>query len=173
MYACAYAKDSTYFAVAGSTGFVYLYNATNQANTLESVLLTQSSTKISSTQFSYDSNYLLAGNDDGQVYYYQRFCHGCPVGSYPNKTVCKLCAETLVGCSICLNSTVCKSCLSGYYINNGQCRSCDVIEGCTNCNSSTKCTLCFPGFYLNGFTCTRCLTLMYGCHQCLSPTVCL
>lgn len=59
---CAYSRDATYFATGGDNGLVYLYNATNQANSLESVLLTQSTTKIKTMQFSYDSNNLVVGN---------------------------------------------------------------------------------------------------------------
>jgi|JI7StandDraft_1071085.scaffolds.fasta_scaffold617237_1 hypothetical protein len=28
LYACGYTRDGTYFAVAGSNGYIYMYNAT-------------------------------------------------------------------------------------------------------------------------------------------------
>jgi hypothetical protein len=34
LWSCGYARDSTYFAVAGDNGLIYLYNATNQANSI-------------------------------------------------------------------------------------------------------------------------------------------
>lgn len=168
MFACAYSRDSTYFVAGGTDGNIYVYNATNRANILEAILRTNSTSSINSSQFSYDSNYLVAGDENGSVYYYQRFCHGCPTGSYPNKTACIQCAEALVGCSVCVNSSVCKSCQSGYYIDTSSniCLSCDVMEGCANCNSSTNCTSCLQGFFLNGLTCSKCALAMPGCYQC-------
>lgn len=127
LYSCAYARDSTYFAVAGVDSRVFVFNATSRANSIEAMLETGSGSIFKSLQFSYDSNNLLAGNQNGTVYFFNRFCNGCPVGSYPNKTICKKCVEALVGCSICINSSVCKSCMSGYYINSNVCKSCDVI----------------------------------------------
>jgi hypothetical protein len=60
LYACGYARDSTYYAVAGNTGLIYMFNA--DSNTLESALATNSSSRIRSLQFSSNSNYFLAGN---------------------------------------------------------------------------------------------------------------
>jgi WD40 repeat protein len=171
LYACGYARDSTYYMVAGSTGLIYMFNASS--STLESTFVTNSTSRIRSLQFSSYSNYFLAGNSDGTVYFYYRFCNGCPVGSYMSQTTCRLCATSLVGCSICISSSVCKSCMSGYYYSSNACRTCNIMLGCGNCNSSTRCTTCITGYYLNGLTCTRCLSIQYGCHQCTGPFQCL
>lgn len=34
LYSCAYARDSTYFAVAGDDSHIYMFNATSRANTI-------------------------------------------------------------------------------------------------------------------------------------------
>ena len=63
-----------------------MYNATNSVNTLEAIINDNSPSDLISSRFSYDSNILLVGNRDGTVYYYTKFCHGCPQGSYRNLT---------------------------------------------------------------------------------------
>ena len=118
LYAAGYAMDGTYFAIAGSSNKIFMYNATNHVNTLEEELVTDSQSDFISARFSYDSNYFAAGNEDGTVYLFSRFCQGCPVGSYKNQTYCRACYLDLTGCAICTNSSVCVACNSGYYISS-------------------------------------------------------
>ena len=42
LYAAGYAMDGTYFAIAGSSNKIFMYNATNHVNTLEEELVTDS-----------------------------------------------------------------------------------------------------------------------------------
>lgn len=70
LFACGYTRDSTYFAAGGTDGKIYMYNATNRNNSLQSILITGSNSSINSSQFSYDSNYFIAGDQDGEIYYF-------------------------------------------------------------------------------------------------------
>lgn len=172
---CGYSRDSSYFASAGANGKVYMYNATSRNNTLESLLPTNSTSAINASNFSPDSNYFAAGDQNGSIYLYYRFCHGCPVGTYPNMTGCRQCAEAMAGCAICINSYTCKSCMSGYYMGSGsKCSNCQsAMAGCADCNSSSVCQGCQPGFYLNGLTCSNCMSGQAGCYLCNSSSVCV
>lgn len=101
-------------------------------------------------------------------------CGTCPSGTYPNYST-KTCDNCPSNCSTC-DSSSCKECDSGYYLNslgdcvkecesgyteasNGTCVKCESTD-CINCNSSNTdiCIECKDGTYLDGQT-----------KQCVSP----
>ena len=168
----SYAPDDSYFGIVGSSSKVFMYNATNRADTLEQLLETNSTSDLYSADFSYDSNFFATGNLDGVVYLFSRFCQGCPSGTYPNQTYCRACYLDIPACALCKNSSVCYGCNGGYYLSGTSCSSCDIMEGCATCNSSLNCTTCLPGFYKAGLTCSRCYTPLPGCLQCSTALIC-
>lgn len=45
-------------------------------------------------------------------------------------------------------------CAVGYYLNNGQCLPCSIIEGCFSCSNSSVCTTCSGSYSLTGGQCS-------------------
>lgn len=113
--------------MGGSNHIVYLFDATT--GQLAAPLLSDSVSNFKTAQFSIDGNNLVFGDENGTVHFYQKFCSGCPVGSYQNLSSCQYCSQVIPGCSICVSSINCTSCFSGYYLpsNVTLCSSCSII----------------------------------------------
>jgi proprotein convertase subtilisin/kexin type 5 len=99
------------------------------------------------------------------------------VQTYPNVTsVCLLCANALVGCYTCTNTSACLTCLSPTNLLNVTselCYLCGVsLPNCLNCSNDTTCTGCNPYYGLNGTDCGLCATMLAGCELCTSSTNC-
>ena len=84
--------------------------------------------------------------------------------------------QSIPSCNYCLNSTVCLSCRSGYYLNsNNTCSMCTAsLPGCIFCASSSTCRQCQAGYFLNAANqCQQCLNSIVGCLSCLNSTQCI
>ncbi|CAD8183584.1 unnamed protein product [Paramecium octaurelia] len=78
-----------------------------------------------------------------------------------NNNGCTLCNQ---GCLTC-SSTACNSCLSGYYLSNGQCVQCEQ-QACQTCTSQS-CQTCQSGYYLKQVDGQNtCMLCPYGCSNC-------
>lgn len=96
-------------------------------------------------------------------------CTVCSVGyafNYNNRCEPLACNSP---CSTCLNATSlsnqCLICVSGYYLDNYQCKKC--LDGCSTCNYVDYCDKCAPGYYLAAdFSCTPCT---FPCKTCVGP----
>ncbi len=73
-------------------------------------------------------------------------------------------------CISCVNSTSCKTCSSGYYVDSAfQCRPCNT--GCQTCSSPVtgstvpKCTACLAGYNLNSNS-SECFICSSSCLAC-------
>ena len=70
-----------------------------------------------------------------------------------------LCANPVVGhCakSKAEDESLCESCHSGFYMNDGNCLEC-TIENCVQCGDASSCSKCDSGFILyNGNSCIEC-----------------
>jgi proprotein convertase subtilisin/kexin type 5 len=69
-------------------------------------------------------------------------------GLFPLNGVCKLCEEIIYGCETCdidsSSNTICKSCISQYYLSSNICLPCD--QNCLTCDIlPTNCTSCRKG----------------------------
>lgn len=79
-----------------------------------------------------------------------------------NSNICETCSTYLPGCISCENSTSCKKCAIGYYLNYDStlgmyttCTLCsDTIPGCLVCSGSSSCDACDASadYYLNTVT---------------------
>ena len=64
---------------------------------------------------------------------------------------------TADGCATCANSS-CTLCLPGYYLDNGDCRSCALAQtGCDGCNNATTCEVCSEFGYKLDETTKKCV----------------
>jgi cysteine-rich repeat protein len=51
----------------------------------------------------------------------------------------------MTGCELCLSSSQCSSCYSGYYLQNSSCLLCNTgVGNCAVCLNSTVCSICYP-----------------------------
>jgi hypothetical protein len=92
---------------------------------LTETLLESLGTSVTASDFSDDSQYLIVGNANGMLYMYKRICQACPVGTYSNLSVCTPCSAATPGCYACDNSTYCRACSNGYFLNSSNnCDSC-------------------------------------------------
>lgn len=64
--------------------------------------------------------------------------------------------------------TICTSCLSGYYNDNGTCIQCS--DNCLTCSAFSECTSCPTGFTLAGIACIPCIENCIACSQLTAPT---
>ena len=93
-------------------------------------------------------------------------CQTCNVAYGRLSSACQSC--TPANCYNCDgDSTVCAVCNQGYYMNGGQCFSCQT--NCQSCTSNTQCTTCNSGYYrqANG----RCKILPSNCLAIDSSTL--
>lgn len=90
-----------------------------------------------------------------------------------NDNSCQLCSEKLTGCSYCLQEDTCLSCMTGFYLDNGECVSCTTLPGCTFCSDINTCLSCDKGFYLENAQCLNCSLAIGGCLSCSSATECI
>lgn len=64
---------------------------------------------------------------------------------------------TADGCATCANSS-CTLCLPGYYLDNGDCRSCALAQtGCDGCSNATTCEVCSEFGYKLDETTKKCV----------------
>ncbi len=103
----------------------------------------------------------------------------CPDGYYyqNNGTNNKFCQVCQTPCKNCVNTTMCLSCVNGYFFYNYTCVTscpdgyyknsssniCDIcISPCKKCLNKTQCLSCDIGFW-DGTRCTiRCTSGTYG-----------
>ena len=65
-------------------------------------------------------------------------------------------------CLQCEDSNFCLNCISGYYLFNDYCYSCQ--NQCATCSgSANSCTSCYNGYYLDNNQCLKC---DYNCKTC-------
>ena len=116
--------------------------------------------------------------------FYQTTCFStCPSGSFQDTSA--TCMTCNAGCSVCSSSTVCSSCVIGFYLSGSQCLSCNpscltcnggLANNCLSCNSPNLFyqTTCFSTCPSGSFkdTSTTCMTCNTGCSTCSSSTVC-
>ena len=106
-------------------------------------------------------------------------CYNCIIGYYLTGTTCTLCSTTMEGCSICSNSSICLSCVSGYYLytSDNKCHTC--TSNVTNCqlckfnttSNVTECAECNEGYFLNASnSCNFCTDS--GCLSCSDNITC-
>ena len=146
------AGDGNFFAAAGKSGFLYLYNTT----TLSSMqTFYRYSVDFLSIRVADSGDYIAAGRADGVIDIYRRNCKGCKTSQYFDGATetCKWCAEAIVGCAACSSASTCLMCFGGYYLDTetSTCKLCrEVLEGCVSCYNENECVLCTPETYLNG-----------------------
>ena len=96
-------------------------------------------------------------------------CSSCPAGSYTFLQGGQ-CIK-VVGCTSLSAEGVCLNCVTGYYLNQGKCSTCDV--SCATCYDSTLCLTCSVGYYngtnVNNALCQPC---SLGCTACTSSSTC-
>lgn len=130
---------------------------------------------ISSTCYSCQPNYLLRNITVNNSIIQLCDTAACPTGTYAdyNTFICMSCS---VNCNICVNSTYCLACNTGYVGYNGQCvTTCPAnyiskaysftYNGATYTYNNYQCMLC-SSVYSN---CISCSSTTNRCIQCVSP----
>jgi hypothetical protein len=96
-------------------------------------------------------------------------CSSCQLGAYVFQ-IGGQCIN-LQGCLSITTNGMCTQCSSGYYLNQGQCLSCDA--SCATCNDISLCLNCNNGYY-NGTNVdfSLCQSCSAGCLACTSSVTC-
>lgn len=95
-------------------------------------------------------------------------CLGCLEGFYSTGSSMN-CMPCQTGCAVCLSSTYCVSCDSGYYLNRTQltaqaCQKC--VPPCLTCSNSTLCSTCASGYVpVAPGLCSPCPSGCFSCNQ--------
>jgi hypothetical protein len=135
---------------------------------------------VTASALSPDSEWLITGNNHGVMYLYKRICQGCPSGTYVNGSDCIACNKNIKGCYLCINSTHCKNCSNGFWLDTSSdiCKPCyaasATMTGCNQCTSNSNCISCVQGYYKDGSNkCSTCWNAMKGCVMCNASNSCV
>jgi hypothetical protein len=101
-------------------------------------------------------------------------CQECEPAFYlTGSNLCKNCTSQIPGCLLCLNSTACTSCLSGYVLQSDD--TCSLAYTCkvTYCSlcsskSSSLCSICHNGYDLS-IDQKTCVARTCNASQCYNP----
>jgi hypothetical protein len=100
-------------------------------------------------------------------------CQRCIQGYYTQTP--QLCSPVSILCSTYdQNTGNCLSCISGYFLQVGQCifPSMGFDQNCMNYDVSAYCTSCKPGYYLLNYVCSKidpfCVSFNYSSLSCSS-----
>lgn len=105
----------------------------------------------------------------------------CGAGKYALTTPLPgSCASCNSICRTCTSSTVCQSCITGYYISGSSCFAC--MKVCKTCTTSSTCATCYTSSILDSSSvctcsaelffqtstksCQLCSTLFSNCETC-------
>lgn len=91
-------------------------------------------------------------------------CYRCADRFYRENTTCVACAS---GCASCQSSTLCYSCVDGYYLDlsTSTCQSTHTLLHCVKA-TTRGCTECKSGMYVRGQHCANCSDITSHCSSC-------
>jgi len=145
---------------------------------------TEPADTVYSVDYSYDSQWLVAGIRNNDILIYKRDCDPkpqnsqqfCPAEKYMDTAnSCRMCARDMTGCRKCTNATVCLACSDQYYLNTGTnlCSLCSsTLTACVLCADASTCEQCASEYFLSAGQCLDCFTAIDGCLACNSSSYC-